>query len=179
MSRAADSPAPRSIASGEELYGLLEQARTTGRLALDTEFMGEGRYRTLLCLIQLRDPPGLRSGGTDRAGRPAGRASDGSRPLAELLDDPEVELVVHAGPPGHRAAAQALGWRPRNVFDTQLAAGFVGMPAQSSYESLLAGLLGHQARQERELHALGRTAAVPRAAGLRPRGRGAPARARR
>ena len=28
-------------------------AHAAGRIALDTEFMGEGRYRTLLCLIQL------------------------------------------------------------------------------------------------------------------------------
>ncbi|MEA2216543.1 MAG: ribonuclease, partial [Solirubrobacteraceae bacterium] len=35
---------------------LIERGRRAGRLALDTEFMGEGRYRTLLCLIQLAVP---------------------------------------------------------------------------------------------------------------------------
>ena len=34
------------------------RARASGRIALDTEFMGEGRYRTLLCLIQLAVPDG-------------------------------------------------------------------------------------------------------------------------
>jgi ribonuclease D len=29
------------------------RARAAKRLGLDTEFVGEGRYRTLLCLIQL------------------------------------------------------------------------------------------------------------------------------
>ena len=35
------------------LSQLADRARAAGRLALDTEFMGEGRYRTLLCLVQL------------------------------------------------------------------------------------------------------------------------------
>src|SRR4029077_4995866 len=39
---------------------LAQDAHAARRLALDTEFMGEGRYRTLLCLIQLAIP--------DRAG---------------------------------------------------------------------------------------------------------------
>jgi ribonuclease D len=30
---------------------LAAAAKTAGRFAFDTEFMGEGRYRTLLCLI--------------------------------------------------------------------------------------------------------------------------------
>ena len=30
--------------------------RAGGRLGIDTEFMGEGRYRTLLCLVQTRCP---------------------------------------------------------------------------------------------------------------------------
>ena len=32
---------------------LAAQARASGRLGIDTEFMGEGRYRALLCLIQI------------------------------------------------------------------------------------------------------------------------------
>ena len=35
------------------LAELAAQARDAGRFAVDTEFMGEGRYRTLLCLVQL------------------------------------------------------------------------------------------------------------------------------
>ena len=35
------------------LEQVAQQARAAGQIALDTEFMGEGRYRTLLCLIQL------------------------------------------------------------------------------------------------------------------------------
>ena len=40
----------------ERLRALAQGAREAGQLALDTEFMGEGRYRTLLCLVQLATP---------------------------------------------------------------------------------------------------------------------------
>ena len=44
------------LSQSEQLARFLDRAHTGGRLALDTEFMGEGRYRTLLCLIQLAVP---------------------------------------------------------------------------------------------------------------------------
>src|SRR5215207_4047629 len=41
---------------------LAAQARAAGRLGIDTEFMGEGRYRALLCLVQVavETPDGVR-----------------------------------------------------------------------------------------------------------------------
>ncbi|MEA2265256.1 MAG: ribonuclease, partial [Solirubrobacteraceae bacterium] len=36
-----------------ELDAFVGRAREAGRFGIDTEFVGEGRYRTLLCLIQL------------------------------------------------------------------------------------------------------------------------------
>ena len=32
---------------------VIERARATGRVALDTEFMSERRYQAMLCLVQL------------------------------------------------------------------------------------------------------------------------------
>src|ERR1700750_1322241 len=69
---------------------LAEDARDAGRIGLDTEFMPEGRYRPLLCLVQLvvdeevaiLDPL-------------AGPLEPG--PLADVLAAPAVEVVVHAG----------------------------------------------------------------------------------
>ncbi len=148
-------------------------ARQSGRIALDTEFMGEGRYRTLLCLIQLAvadtsdgpdsmdstsrsngalgsqrieivDP--LAPSGAPAPGRPDGAGSkplrDASEPLAQMLEDPDIEVVVHAGRQDIALLRRALGCEVRNVFDTQVAAGFVGMPAQCSYDTLLSDLLG-------------------------------------
>jgi ribonuclease D len=115
-------------------------AHAAGRIALDTEFMGEGRYRTLLCLIQLA----VASGKGDEhiqivdplAGTMAGE------PLARVLEDPQTEVVVHAGRQDIALLRRALECDVRNVFDTQVAAGFLGMPAQCSYDTLLAEILG-------------------------------------
>ena len=42
-----------AIAIDPTVAELAERARATGRLGIDTEFMGEGRYRPLLCLVQV------------------------------------------------------------------------------------------------------------------------------
>ena len=66
------------IADASLLPELMRQARAAGRLALDTEFMGEGRYRTLLCLVQLAVPEdGARgaSAGDTPGDQPAADAS--------------------------------------------------------------------------------------------------------
>ncbi len=137
------------IDSGSCLPALAERARTSGRLALDTEFMGEGRYRTLLCLIQLavpwvendsaQPPPG--GAGRIELLDPLREDLDGT-PLAAVLADPAVEIVVHAGRQDIALLRRRFQASVSNVFDTQVAAGFAGMPAQASYESLLSELLG-------------------------------------
>src|SRR3954454_12984521 len=99
---------------------LAARAREEGRLGIDTEFMPEGRYRPLLCLVQIvvgeeiavLDP--IAGAGFDPA------------PLAEVLADPAVEVVLHAG--RQDVALLRLQWLTdvTNVFDTQVAAGFAG-----------------------------------------------------
>ena len=120
---------------GEALSGLMEEARAAGALALDTEFMGEGRYRTLLCLVQIAVP------GRIELLDPLDESIDGA-PLAQVLADPAIEVVVHAGRQDVALLRRWLGCEVRNVFDTQVAAGFAGLGAQSSYETLLGQVLG-------------------------------------
>jgi ribonuclease D len=129
------------------LQALADGARATGRLALDTEFMGEGRYRTLLCLVQLAIPASSqeRESG-DTAERilvldPLPDDFDGAA-LAQVLADPAIQVIVHAGRQDVALVRRRFGTEVRNVFDTQVAAGFAGLGAQSSYDSLLADVLG-------------------------------------
>ncbi|HTD57700.1 MAG TPA: ribonuclease D [Solirubrobacteraceae bacterium] len=137
-------PTPAASTGDDGSAGVLQQmaerARAGGRIALDTEFMGEGRYRTLLCLIQLAvsDAEGGRQ---IEIVDPLDGELRGDA-LARVLGDPEVEIVVHAGRQDIALLRRALGCELTNVFDTQVAAGFLGMPAQCSYETLLAELLG-------------------------------------
>jgi ribonuclease D len=122
------------ITDASLLPELMRQARAAGKLALDTEFMGEGRYRTLLCLVQVAVP------GRIELIDPLDANVDGA-PLAEILADPAVEVVVHAGRQDVALLRRWLDTEVTNVFDTQVAAGFAGMGAQSSYESLLSQVL--------------------------------------
>jgi ribonuclease D len=134
-------------AERHRLQALADGARETGRLALDTEFMGEGRYRTLLCLVQLAIPASSPEGeGGDAAERilvldPLPEDFDGAA-LAEVLADPAIQVIVHAGRQDVALVRRRFGTEVRNVFDTQVAAGFAGLGAQSSYDSLLAEVLG-------------------------------------
>ena len=132
MSAGSTQPSLQTLADG---------ARAAGRLALDTEFMGEGRYRTLLCLVQLAIPEGADTGERIALVDPLAADLD-MAPLAAVLADPSVQVVVHAGRQDIALMRRRLQTEVSNVFDTQIAAGFAGLGAQSSYDSLLTEMLG-------------------------------------
>ena len=127
------------LASSAGVAELAELARAAGRLGIDTEFMGEGRYRTLLCLVQIavETEEGVRIEVVD----PINEAIDPT-PLAATLADPDVEIVMHAGRQDVALLRRVWATDITNLFDTQLAAGFAGMRAQLGYEALLHELLG-------------------------------------
>jgi ribonuclease D len=126
---------------GARLRALADGARASGRLALDTEFMGEGRYRTLLCLVQLAIPEQAGAGERIALIDPLDEDLDAS-PLAAVMADPAVQIVVHAGRQDIALLRRRLQTEVSSVFDTQVAAGFAGLGAQSSYDSLLNDILG-------------------------------------
>ncbi|MGZ4351627.1 MAG: ribonuclease D, partial [Solirubrobacteraceae bacterium] len=63
---------------------------------------------------------------------------------AELLGDPSMEIVLHAG--RQDVAILRRAWRTEldNIFDTQIAAGFTGASAQAGYGNLLGSVLGQR-----------------------------------
>jgi ribonuclease D len=117
----------------DDTAAIAEQALGAGRLGLDTEFMPEGRYRPLLCLVQVA------VGGETWVLDPL--AGFDPAPLAAVLADPAVEIVLHAG--RQDVAILRREWRTAvtNVFDTQVAAGFAGFSAQAGYNGLLHDVL--------------------------------------
>ena len=105
--------------------------------------MGEGRYQTLLCLVQVAvetDAPGgdvrievldpLDDRARPRAARRRARRSRRSRSSCT----PAARTS--------RCCAASARRSITNLFDTQLAAGFAGLRAQLGYEALLHELLG-------------------------------------
>jgi ribonuclease D len=123
---------------------LAAQARASGRLGIDTEFMGEGRYRALLCLIQVavETDDGVRVEVLD----PLTEEFDPA-PLAALLADPEIQVVLHAGRQDVALLRREWSTELRAIFDTQVAAGFAGLRAQLGYEALLHEMVGVRLRK--------------------------------
>ena len=126
------------MAADEQIREVAQRARETGVLGIDTEFMSEGRYRPLLCLIQVAVPNGDES----RVELLDPFDSPAAEPLAEVLADPGVEIVMHAARQDVAILRRALGTEVRGLFDTQLAAGFAGLSASLGYGALLDQLLG-------------------------------------
>ena len=102
-------------------------------IALDTEFLRERTYRPQLCLLQL-------------AGNGRAACVD---PLADLpLDVLRPRITSAATPKILHAARQDLEvlWPVfgpiEGIYDTQIAAGLAGLPAQVGYSELVRRLLG-------------------------------------
>jgi ribonuclease D len=109
--------------------------------------MGEGRYRSLLCLVQVAVPD------LDRPGEVRVAVLDplddrlDPEPLAEVLRDPSIEVVLHAARQDVALLRRVWNAPIGGLFDTQVAAGFAGLPAQAGYETLLRELLNVRLRK--------------------------------
>ncbi|MCB0631424.1 MAG: HRDC domain-containing protein [Saprospiraceae bacterium] len=107
--------------------------KNTPWLAFDTEFVGEKRYYTLLCLIQVTTENGvylidpIKISNLD--------------PFLQLIEDPNIVKITHAGDNDYRLLNTAFGTVPQNVFDTQVAAGFMGYRYPISFQNLVEGEL--------------------------------------
>ncbi len=120
---------------------LAERAADGGRIAIDTEFVSERRYQALLCLVQVAVPDPAADGGVRTEVLDPLEGDPDFVPLAHVLADPEVEVVMHAGRQDVAILRRTLDTEVRNIFDTQVAAGFLGFGNQEGYESLVRKVL--------------------------------------
>ena len=111
-----------------------DRARSEGRLALDTEFVWERTYSPVPCLLQLAT--------ADRLAVLDPLEDVDVGPIAELVGDSGVQLVMHAPAGDLLLFATRYGVRATNVFDTQLAAGFVGHGISMAYDRLVERVAG-------------------------------------
>ena len=115
----------------EALASLIARAREAEAVALDTEFVWERTYYPRLGVIQL----GL---GEDDVHLIDAPALDDLTPLDTLLADPSVVKVLHDAVQDLTILRRATGALPANIFDTQRAAGFVGLSSTISLQDLFA-----------------------------------------
>jgi ribonuclease D len=122
------------IATTDALAAFCQSLRGVKVLAIDTEFVGENSYFPKLEIIQVA-APGV-AGIIDHPALPD------LGPLFEILYDPAVEKVFHAGTQDLEIF-YTLSKRPlAPVFDTQVAAAFVGYGDAVSYASLVERVTG-------------------------------------
>ena len=119
----------------DALVALVDRARGHEAVALDTEFVWERTYYPGLGLVQV----GL--GGDDIALVDTTADLD-LGPLGELLEDAGVQKVLHDAAQDLQILARATGATPVRAFDTQRAAGLVGLPATLSLQDLVEWAVG-------------------------------------
>lgn len=112
-----------------DLQRVCDQARSDRRIGIDTEFLWERTYSPQVCLAQLN------VGGRVYLADPLEGVD--LAPIAALISDPDVQVVMHAPHADLVAFAQRYDADPVNTFDTQLAAGFMGLSAGLAYEKLV------------------------------------------
>jgi ribonuclease D len=127
----------RYVTDKRALESLCHTLRQSSRLALDTEFVGEDTFIPRLELIQVATA-------TTAAviDFPAVQASGSLDAFLELIGDPKIEKVVHAGRQDLDLFATHAGQIPKPFFDTQIAAAMVGYGAQVAYANLVQRIHG-------------------------------------
>jgi ribonuclease D len=124
----------RVVTDPAEFRALASAMRKERKVGFDTEFVGERTYFPRLCLVQL---------GTESETVAVDPLAVGDlSPLDELLFDPAVLKLVHAGWQDLKIVYQRTGRVPAPVFDTQIAAALLGLPAQAAYASVVREFLG-------------------------------------
>jgi ribonuclease D len=95
--------------------------------------VSEDSYRPELCLIQVA------AGGHLAVIDPL--AIEDLGPFWQLLTEPGRQTIVHAGRHEFCFCLQAIGRRPANLFDIQIAAGLIGLEYPAAYSTLVTKLL--------------------------------------
>ena len=122
------------ISTYEELSAFCERAARFNAIAVDTEFLRERTYHPRLCLVQVATP--------DECVVIDVIAIDNVAPLAILMRDEGTVKVFHACSQDMEVLNYTLGALPAPIFDTQIAAAFLGERMQTSYNGMVHAFCG-------------------------------------
>ena len=122
------------IDSLDQLKQFCQEVTAVDWIAVDTEFIRDRTYFPKFCLLQLATP--------HRVACIDPLAFDSLAPLDAIFDDDRIVKVFHAARQDLEILYRLRGRLPEPVFDTQLAAPFVGLPDQIGYGALAWEILG-------------------------------------
>ena len=125
-----------TVSDVRRLAQAMESLGSARAVALDTEFIRTDTFYPRLALIQLSD--GERTWLID----PLAFSSEELAPLRALLKDSQVVKVLHSCSEDLEVLRHALGVLPEPLFDTQVAAAFVGLGFSLSYQALVREVTG-------------------------------------
>ncbi len=117
------------IESKDKLDSFFTKNKSVEWLGFDTEFVGEKRFNTRLCLIQVASVHGnylidpFELSNVD--------------PFLDLIENPAIEKITHAGENDYRLLHTDYQVVPQSIFDTQVAAGFAGYKYPVSFKKLV------------------------------------------
>lgn len=129
----------RWVDETDELVELVKEIQTEAEYAIDTEFLRERTYYPRLALIQLGWSGGIAL---------IDPLTVDLAPLCDLLASDAI-AIFHAADQDLEVLELACGTVPRRMFDTQLAAGFLGFstPSLSSLTERIVGV--HMSKGDR------------------------------
>jgi len=122
------------IENKQDITKFIEENKNIKWMGFDTEFIGEKRFHTLLCLVQLSTENGYYLLDTLKV--------NSFPEILQLFQDPSILKITHAGENDYRIFFNQYGIVPNNVFDTQIAAGFVGYKYPTSFQKLVEKEIG-------------------------------------
>jgi len=126
--------APAMISSPDGLMELIDHIRSVGSFAYDSEFIGEMSYLPKLCLIQVAT--------AQRVALVDSLAKLDLTEFWKLIADASIEKVVHCGQQDLEPIFRHLSQPPARIFDTQVAAGFIGLAYPVGLSKLVRELTG-------------------------------------
>jgi ribonuclease D len=117
------------IETTQQLNEFAQANQTITWMGFDTEFISEKRFYPMLCLIQviteqgvyILDPLTLET----------------LDPFLALIENPNILKITHAGDNDYRILNALYGTYPKNLFDTQIATGFLTHTYPISFQNLI------------------------------------------
>ncbi|OEZ33864.1 ribonuclease D [Francisella endosymbiont of Amblyomma maculatum] len=128
------------INTNKQLNDVIEILRNTSQLAVDTEFYWMRTYYPELCLVQIATENEIFLIDTLKE-------LDFSK-LKDIFTDKDIQKIIHSATNDIPIIKRFFNCEVNNIFDTQLAAAFLGFQTQLSLKTLLKEILDIEMEKE-------------------------------